>query len=191
MHRDTGGTDFARYCYSVWLRHLTIAYENGLSTHPRIIAELGPGYSVGIGLAGLISGANKYYSFGVVKYSIINKNLKIFDEIAELFSKREDIPCEDEFPRVKPNLKSYIFPDHIFTDFHLEQCLKPERLSAIKSAILNVDNQSYEGKVLIKLFVPWYDSRIIQKESVALYILKQCLNMWKILIIRTNPYLIG
>ena len=132
MHRDTGGTDFARYCYSVWLRHLTIAYENGLSTHPRIIAELGPGYSVGIGLAGLISGANKYYSFGVVKYSIINKNLKIFDEIAELFSKREDIPCEDEFPRVKPNLKSYIFPDHIFTDFHLEQCLKPERLSAIK-----------------------------------------------------------
>lgn len=28
--KKTGGTDSARYCYSVWLRHLIMAKSNGL-----------------------------------------------------------------------------------------------------------------------------------------------------------------
>ncbi len=38
----TGGTNSARYCYSVWLRHLVHAYKNGFSTQPTVVAELGP-----------------------------------------------------------------------------------------------------------------------------------------------------
>ena len=38
--RGTGGTISARNCYSVWLRHLVMAYKNGLSTQPDTIAEL-------------------------------------------------------------------------------------------------------------------------------------------------------
>ena len=39
LHRHvtrTGGTDSARYCYSVWLRHLIKSYENGRCTRPPI-----------------------------------------------------------------------------------------------------------------------------------------------------------
>jgi hypothetical protein len=49
--RGTGGTTSARYCCSVWLRHISCAHENGLSTRPEVVAELGPGDSLGIGLA--------------------------------------------------------------------------------------------------------------------------------------------
>jgi len=60
--KGTGGTDSARYCYSVWLRHLVMAKRNGLNPYPRIVAELGPGDSLGIGLAALISGCDKYFA---------------------------------------------------------------------------------------------------------------------------------
>ena len=61
--RKTGGTDSARYCYSVWLRHLAMAHTNGLPTSPKIVAELGPGDSIGMGLAALIAGTEKYFAF--------------------------------------------------------------------------------------------------------------------------------
>ena len=53
----TGGTDSARYCYTIWLRHLSILYKNGFTKIPDTIAELGPGDSIGTGLAGLLSGS--------------------------------------------------------------------------------------------------------------------------------------
>jgi hypothetical protein len=88
--KESGGTDSSRYCYSVWLRHLSIAHEVGLSTRPNSIAELGPGNSLGTGLAGLITGAQRYYAFDVVKHSKLEKNLKILDELGELFRAQAD-----------------------------------------------------------------------------------------------------
>lgn len=52
--RYSGGTISARYCYFVWLRHLVKAYENGLKTRFNRVAELGPGDSLGVGLAAMI-----------------------------------------------------------------------------------------------------------------------------------------
>src|SRR5205823_13172626 len=92
----TGGTDSARYCYAVWLRHLLMAYENGLSVQPKIVAEIGPGDSLGIGLSALISGTEKYYAFDIFKYANYERNVRIFDELVELFEKKEDIPNEIE-----------------------------------------------------------------------------------------------
>ena len=56
-----------------------MAYKNGLLYQPTTISELGPGDSLGIGLAGLISCANRYYALDVVKFAADNqRNLADF-----------------------------------------------------------------------------------------------------------------
>jgi len=165
LSAGTGGTISARYCYSVWLRHLTMAYKNGLSNQPNILAELGPGDSLGIGLAALISGANKYYAFDVVAHAGNKRNIEIFDELVELFKKREKIPDETEFPDVRPYLKIYEFPTHILTDERLNEALKQERIESIRNALLNLGSGDENNKQ-ISYFVPWNDSKVLKEESI-------------------------
>ncbi len=113
LQNRTGGTGSARYCYSIWMRHLIMAHESGLSTCPTVVAELGPGKSLGVGCAALISGAQQYVALDVRQHATDSRNLEIFDELVELFANKEPIPDQTEFPNAKPLLKSYDFPTHI------------------------------------------------------------------------------
>jgi hypothetical protein len=122
----------ARYCYFIWLSHLIMADKNGLSTEPKVVAELGPGDSIGVGLAALLSEANKYYAFDVVKYIDTKRNLEIFNELVNLFKNREEIPNDFRFPEVEPYLKSIKFPSHILTEDRLDDALKPDRIESIR-----------------------------------------------------------
>src|ERR1700733_11905341 len=82
----TGGTGSARYCYSVWMRHLILGLAHRQTPRlPAIAAELGPGDSIGIGLAALLSGVERYYALDLVRYTDLRKNLGIFDELVALF----------------------------------------------------------------------------------------------------------
>jgi len=166
-YRGTGGTNSARYCYSVWLRHLSMAFQNGINTVPKVIAEIGPGDSLGVGLASLLSGAEKYYALDVVGHTNPDSNLNIFEELVDLFRQRQDIPDDKEFSRVKPLLGSYQFPNHILNDRHLDSCLTAERIRAIRESLLYCrNNSSFNKRSIIRCFSPWYDPGIIQKESV-------------------------
>ena len=95
----TRGTDSARYCYTVWMRHLVMASRSGLLTTPRIIAELGPGDSLGTGIAGLLCGASRYYAFDVVEHASTQRNVAILRALVPLFRDRAAIPDAAEFPR--------------------------------------------------------------------------------------------
>lgn len=160
--KRTGGTDSARYCYSVWLRFLVLARNNGLSTDPNIVAELGPGDSIGIGLAALISGAGKYYAFDVVDYQNVERNIEIYDQLVGLFKSREDIPGKNEFPEVIPYLNSYSFPHHILTGDKLKCALDDDRLALIRQSLIDMSNT----ESMIQYKTPWYDSDIIERDSV-------------------------
>lgn len=160
--KKTGGTESARYCYSVWLRHLVMADRNDLSTNPKVIAELGPGDSIGIGLAALISGAEKYYAFDIVHYATVQKNIEIYDELVSLFRNKENIPGEDEFPKIKPHLSSHKFPSNILTADRLNDALNNHRLEFIRQSVADVNISSS----MIQYKVPWYNSNIVEKESV-------------------------
>lgn len=158
----TGGSDSARYCYSVWLRHLVIAKNNGLNPYPRVIAELGPGDSIGVGLAALISGCEHYYALDIVEHANIARNIKIFDELVMLFKERSAIPGEDEFPKLKPYLDRYDFPADILNDDRLVQALDASRIANIRSAVTDPD--IYRG--IVSYAAPWYDTDIIEEETV-------------------------
>ena len=172
MHKDGGGTTLnARYCYSVWLRHLIYSYENGWTSVPRKIAELGPGQSLGVGICALISGADQYFAFDVKKYNnSAQLNLQIFDELVYLLKKRAPIPEQNEFPSLKPSLKSYDFPDYIFPETYMAMILDDKRLMKIRNCIKLLDSEPTATENMITYMVPWNDSALIKKESVDMII---------------------
>lgn len=160
--QKTGGTGSARYCYSVWLRHIVMAKKSGLNFFPKVVAELGPGDSLGIGLAALISGSDRYLAFDIVEHTNAERNELIFDDLVQLFRNREPIPAENEFPELKPYLEKYDFPDDILDNSRLQHALKNSRLEKIRKSIIShtVINPSIQYKV------PWNAETMLEKESV-------------------------
>lgn len=155
-------TASARYCYTVWMRHLIMAHKNNLSINPKIVAELGPGPSIGMGLAALISGAEKYYAFDVKKYANIEHNIKIFDDLVTLFKEKANLPDSNEYPKVKPCLDNYDFPTNLLTAEQLKSSLANERLEKIKYSILNPEADDS----VIKYVAPWDNTDLIEKNTV-------------------------
>lgn len=123
-----------RYCYSVWLRHLSMAWRHGLETAPKYVVELGPGASQGIGLAAALSGADVYRSIDVVDNGIQCRNAEMIEPMIELFRNRAEIPGAEEFPGLFPPLDCYKFPSHILGDRILEAALAPRRLDNLRAA---------------------------------------------------------
>ena len=157
-----GKTYSARYCYSVWLRHLIMAKRNGLNTCPKVVVELGPGSSIGIGLAALICGCDKYFALDFIKFANMESNIKIFDELVTLFKNKSPIPGDNEFPRVKPYLEEYNFPCDILNETRLRHMLEKSRIQRIRDSIS--DSQSKDS--LIQYEAPWYGENILKRESV-------------------------
>ncbi len=160
--KGTGGTDSARYCYSVWLRYLVMAEQNRLNTNPKTVAELGPGDSIGIGLAALISGCDKYLAFDVVEHANIKRNLSIFNELVTLFENKTPIPGDDEWPKVIPKLEDYRFPSDILDDDRLHKALHKSRIDRIRNSIIGVGTSGS----MIEYKAPWHDDDILSPESV-------------------------
>lgn len=164
----TKGTDSARYCYSVWLRHLAMARASGLPDHPRVVAELGPGDSLGIGVMALLVGASRYVGLDLVEYAHTERNLYILDEMVALLRNRAAIPDDSEFPEVKPYLPSYAFPAAMLTEARLSHCLSDARLSAIRRAVEHVGEtmEAAGEKIRIEYRAPWFDPAVIRRESI-------------------------
>jgi len=161
-HLTNPGTVSARYCYSVWLRHLVASHEAGvLSGMPGRVVELGPGNSIGIGLAALLSGVKQYRGLDVIPYAQGNRNLGIFDELVELFQKRTPIPGPDEFRAVRPNLDDYSFPTHLLSEDALQAALAPERITSLREELKSLaagrggDNVPGGDEYQIGYVVPW------------------------------------
>lgn len=161
-HR-TGGTDTAAYCYEVWLKHLTFLWESGMRSMPQTLAELGPGDSLGVGLAALLSGVSNYYALDIVHFSNPERNLKVFEELVSLFKARAARPTKG-WPDYDAYLGVGLFPHRILPDEILERSLREERLNSIRAALVN--RVSDRQEVSIKYMVPWLNERIIEKESV-------------------------
>ena len=124
-----------RYCYATWLHHLVHARKRGLNDIPEVVVELGPGSSLGVGLAALICGSSKYYALDIVEHAQSDGNLRIFDELVDLFQRRERIPDGNEFPRLKGWLDTFDFPAHVLDETRLHKALEPKRLERIRESI--------------------------------------------------------
>jgi len=167
--KSTRGTDSARYCYSVWLRHLAMAHASKLPDDPRVIAELGPGDSLGIGVMSLLTGASQYVGLDVVQYADTSRNLSLLDGLVELLRTRASIPDATEFPEVKPYLASYAFPSRVLSEERLARCLAAPRVAAIRRALEHIGEPVHteSGEELCIVYrVPWFDPAVIQRASI-------------------------
>jgi hypothetical protein len=165
-NRHSGGTDSARYCYSVWLRHMVSLWKAGMTTEPRVVAELGPGDSLGIGMAAVLSGAERYFALDVKPYFDANTNLAIFGEIVDLFRRREPIPDAVEFPGIWPQLDDYSFPNELLSSAKLTSTLSAERVAGLREGLAALVNQQQGAH--FSYFAPWDDNAVICPASVDL-----------------------
>jgi SAM-dependent methyltransferase len=150
-NRSSGRGLSARYCYSVLLRHLIYLHGAGANVAPRIVAEIGPGASIGTGLAALIAGAERYYGFDIKAYAATADRLSLFDELVALFRARAAVPGPDEFPTIKPELPSHEFPAAILTEARLAAALAPERLARLRAALLGDGTEAP-----VRYAAPWF-----------------------------------
>ena len=141
----------ARYCYSVWLRHLVAAHENGLTPNLDVVMEVGPGDSIGAGLAALLSGAERYVVVDWVRYTDVAGNLGVFEELLDLFGRRAPIPNDEVFPDVYPKLKGYEFPDGLLA------APDDSRVRNIRRALADSDSK----ESCIRYFAPYAETEVV------------------------------
>ncbi|WP_242344493.1 class I SAM-dependent methyltransferase [Anaeromyxobacter terrae] len=157
----TGGTDGAPYCYEVFLKHLTLSVQAGMAGVPASVAEIGPGDSIGIGLAALLAGADRYAGLDVVPYSLAAHNRRILDELAGYFSERRPNPPWG-WPRYDHLLDARSFPSRILRDESLARSLAPARLDRIRAALEGGASEP----IRIEYHCPWASAAAIEPETV-------------------------
>ncbi len=155
----TGGTSNARYCYSVWLRHLVALRSAGITRHFGSIAELGPGDSLGIGLAALLCGADRLQALDVVPYAASVENASVLLELEALLDRQALIPGDEEFPGVVPRLDDYRFPRALIGDLSAGE----SRRRYIEQAL-----RGEESRVAVTYRVPWDSTALTIAEPVDL-----------------------
>lgn len=158
-HSSTGGSDSARYCYSAWFRHLTMLDRHGFRISGAQIGELGPGDSLGIGLAALLSGAARYVGLDIVPYSSKADLERMFDELLNMYTKGERVPDDKEFPFLRPRIDSYEFP---------RDAVDRRNLSTKAEEIRNQLRAGLNSGSLLGYKVPWTSLPQIDQASLDL-----------------------
>lgn len=121
--------------YGIWLKHLCLASTHTSAGFPRRVAELGPGLSIGVGLAALVSGAEFYGGFDVIPFVKREPMLEVFDQLVTLFRKRTRPANASGFPDYQDALDSDGFPSNVLGGDHLERALDPERLANLREQV--------------------------------------------------------
>lgn len=143
----------AQYCYSVWFRHLKLLKDSGLKSFPNVVAEIGPGSSIGVGIAALLSGVKKYYAFDMIKHIDIKRNKEILNGLKVMFLNSYDIPDENIFPTLKPFLNNYkLTPELIYNKEDIEVRFN-ELVSYFKKD--NIQDSTFTNTDIVNYIVPW------------------------------------
>lgn len=151
----TGGTDSARYCYAAWFKHLKVALANGLPDAPRVVAEIGPGDTLGCGMAALISGVERYYALEKVDHAKTENNLLVFDELLELFGLQAAVKDWELGVTLEPCRT-------VLRDDRLDSALKPARLKEIREAVAGLPARNG----WIYYVVPWHELHAVPASSI-------------------------
>jgi hypothetical protein len=166
-HRGTPGRSTGAYCYSVWMRHLAIIAQEVPTFRPSMVAQIGPGDSLGVGIAALLCGAAQYVGLDVVERADPRRDVAVLDELVELLEHRAPIPDGRLFPNLLPALSSYNFPNRLFADDGPRRVrLDGEHVESIRAALLDRKQVLYDD-IPVGYVAPW-GLRTLDRHSVDL-----------------------
>lgn len=151
----------------MWLKHIAFLAQNGVTELPQCVAELGPGDSLGLGLAALLSGVDCYYGLDIVAHTDREANKLVLSELVRMFQSRAPRPTRG-WPDFDHLLDERQFPSRILSEPRLAQSLNAARISRIGEALNAPDGLSDE--LTLSYRVPWDDAAVIARESVDLVI---------------------
>ena len=118
-----------------------------------------------MGLTAILSGCKSYLAFDRVPFAEVDRNLKVFEELVELFQQRTPIPDDTEFPDLYPRLDKYDFPAYLFPGNRLEKALKEDRVRAIREVLLQ-RNLRTNIMADIRYAAPWDSANMVENNSV-------------------------
>jgi hypothetical protein len=157
----------AYYCYRVWLKHMLLADEISGQGVPNVVAELGPGDTVGVGIAALLSGAGRYIGVDVRRFLDVDASAAIAQEMVTLFRTRQPFPSTgcSEFRHL---LDEQSFPSRLLDASRHSEFLSEERVSAILSELQEM--LANRPSPMIAYRAPLSDPSVVQDNSVDLLI---------------------
>ncbi len=151
-----GGTKDPKYCLEGWLTHALVAFDLGLPTPPKHIAEIGPGMTLGTGLCGLLCGAESFRALDIIPYSTADENVRIFEKLVEAFERGANFETLPDFPQL---------PLERLDDV-LGMGISPNRKQEIREALYQLDHPLNNTGSLVRYHAPWMSKDIIEPESV-------------------------
>ena len=98
----------AGYSYGQWAKHLTVLHHLGMEL-PVAMAEVGPGDSLGLGIAALLSGVRAYHAFDVAPFAVPKRDEAMVGEIAQRIDARQPVPANG-WPVLKDLIGTDEFP---------------------------------------------------------------------------------
>ena len=131
--------------------------------------EIGPGDSLGVGCAALLSGAEQYVGLDLAARADARHDVQLLDELVSMFAHHAPIPDDRIFPNLLPKLSAYNFPNRLFADDgprHIR--IDNDRVQSIRAALLDRQDVLYDN-VPVGYMVPW-GMRTLDRQSVDLVI---------------------
>ena len=160
------------YRYSVWLRHLVKAAEAGLPTHFETVAELGPGDSLGTGLAALLTGARRLYALADAIADLdLSRTSRFSTNLPNSFVVAIRFQTRMIFRRSGRCFGSYEFPGDLLDTARLKDSLRDSRVATIRSALTapaGTRARAGSNDVAIEYCAPWLDTSLSLRGSVDL-----------------------
>jgi len=159
-HRPVANsTGSGEYCYSVFLRHFSRLSRFSGGTMPRVVAEFGPGDTIGTGLAALLAGAERYYALDIQNHTDAERNLQVFDILVALFKARSPVPRYPDPLFIFTQPREWGFPPEL--EAGMEAALAEERLEAIRQDLISNTGRH------IRFAAPWHDRDLVAPGSIG------------------------
>lgn len=146
--KNTHSSSSALFCYNLWGRIYLLLKENNINSHFDSIAEIGTAGSYGVGFCSILTGTKKFTALEIENNFNIEENLKLLEEIFELFKNRTKLT--NNFPQLNIPLEAKHVNTFPFEEIDINTLKN-------KKALIEISLKEQKKTNLIETILNWED----------------------------------